>query len=232
MARKTWRLVPEERREQLERAAVPLATKAFHYLYYRWPLETWRNTYFMGHKIQKNPMDLWIYQEILYEVQPDLIIETGTMWGGSALFLATFCDTLGTGRVVTVDIKARAPRPVHDRITYVTGSSTDPGIVADLTAQAAAAERVLVILDSDHSAAHVAEELRCLSPLVTMDSYLIVEDTHVNGRPVLRDHGPGPFEAVHPFLAKTDQFEIDKSREKLRFTWNYDGYLRRVRPAG
>jgi cephalosporin hydroxylase len=200
---------------------------AFHELYYTDP-GTWPDTFWMGVATQKCPLDLWIYQELLHEVRPTLIIETGTCKGGSALYLASICDILEVGRVVTIDIEHQADRPTHPRITYLTGSSTAPEI-AEQVRVAAVDQQVMVILDSDHSRDHVIGELRLYADLVAVGSYLIVEDTNINGHPVLPDWGPGPMEALDDFLAETDEFEIDESREKFHMTFNPRGYLRRVR---
>jgi cephalosporin hydroxylase len=182
----------------------------------------------MGHPILKCPLDLWHYQEILHEIRPDLIIETGTAFGGSALLLANMCDLLNHGRVITVDVEVRGERPQHPRIAYLTGSSVDPAIVADLKAAAAQCERVMVILDSDHSKEHVLNELNALGGLVTPGSYLIVEDTNLNGHPVDPDHGPGPMEALDTFIAKRPEFKVDSRWEKFFLSFNPRGYLRRV----
>ncbi len=202
---------------------------AYHRLYYEvLPHQTWQNTFWMGHRILKCPFDIWHYQEILHEVRPDLIIETGTCYGGSALVLAQLCDLLDHGRVITVDIEPRANRPVHPRITYLTGSSIAPEIVAELTASARLERTVIVILDSDHAKQHVLEELRALSGLVTLGSYLIVEDTNVNGHPVNREHGPGPMEALDEFLSEHRAFVVDQRWQKFLMTFNPRGYLKRV----
>jgi cephalosporin hydroxylase len=92
-------------------------------------------------------------------------------------------------------------------------------------------DRVLVILDSDHSRDHVLEEMRMYADLVTPDSYLIVEDTNVNGHPVFPEFGPGPMEAVDAFLAERSDFIIDRSREKLLMTFNPGGYLKKAGPG-
>ncbi len=204
---------------------------SFHRLYYESAEQTWQSTRWLGVEVQKCPLDLWIYQELLFDLRPQLIVETGTFQGGSAYYLASVCDLLGCGEIVTIDVTARPNRPDHPRITYVTASSTDPAVVDDLRETVRDLDSVLVILDSDHSATHVADELRLLSPLVTLGGYVVVEDTNVNGRPVLADFGPGPGEAVDEFLASTDEFVADASREKLFMTFNPSGYLRRVRRA-
>lgn len=200
----------------------------FQRLYYHLDEQTWRNTRYRGIEIQKCPLDMWIYQEILHELRPQLVIETGTAYGGSAYFLADLCSLLGVGRVVTIDIEPVPGRPSHERLTYLLGSSTDPDIVSEVAAMLPGPGPVLVILDSDHSLEHVRDELDCYSGMVTDGSYLIVEDTNVHGHPVLPDHPPGPMEAVHEFLANHREFTIDRTREKFMATFNPSGYLRRL----
>lgn len=205
--------------------AEPGITDAFHRLYY--DTAVWKDTYWLGVRTQKCPLDLWVYQELLFEQRPDLILETGTAHGGSALYLASVCDLLGRGEVVTVDIDPIEDRPVHDRITYLAGSSTAAEVVTELERLADGRESVLVILDSDHSREHVLDELRLYSRFVTPGGHLIVEDTNVNGHPVFPEHGPGPMEAVDAFLAETDDFEVDAAREKFFLTFNPRGFLRK-----
>jgi cephalosporin hydroxylase len=188
---------------------------------------TWSDTHYMGVRLLKCPTDLWTYQEILHATRPEVIVETGTAYGGSALYLAHLCETLGEGRVISVDITPSPDLPQHERVTYITGSSTSPEVV-ERVQQEAAGRRTMVILDSDHSAAHVLDELRAYSPLVTSGCYLVVEDTNVNGHPVLPEHGLGPMEAVREFLKSDRHFEIDRSREKFLLTFNRSGYLRRT----
>lgn len=204
-----------------------VAADEFHRLYYDAGLAggTWMNTRWLGVSTQKCPLDLWIYQEILHEVGPDWIIESGTADGGSALFLASICDLLDHGRIITIDTEDRA-RPSHPRIDYFTGSLTDPALVARTRERVGGV--VMVILDSDHSLRHVRAELKALAPLVTPGSYLIVEDTNLNGNPVFEDFGPGPMEAVTEFVGEHPEFVADRSREKFLLTFNPRGYLRRV----
>jgi cephalosporin hydroxylase len=208
-----------------QRVAEPGVTEAFHRLYY--DTAVWKDTYWLGVRTQKCPLDLWVYQEILHEVKPDLVIETGTAHGGSAYYLASLMDLIGRGEIVTIDIYPLAGRPEHARITYVTGSSTAHEVVQEVERLAEGHERVLVILDSDHSRDHVLDELRIYNRFVTPGSYLIVEDTNVNGHPVLPEHGPGPMEALDDFLAETDALEVDVSREKFFMTFNPRGFLRK-----
>lgn len=200
----------------------------FNRLYYDNHERTWEATSFLGVTTLKCPLDLWVYQEIIWRLRPGLIVETGTKFGGSALFLASMCELVGSGEVVSVDIVRPPELPTHPRITYMTGSSTDPAIVGEVARRAGNAAPVLVILDSDHSRAHVREELRSYSPLVGAGSYLIVEDTNINGHPVLPEFGEGPWEAVQDFLAEDERFVVDHGCEKFWLTFNPGGYLRRV----
>ena len=192
--------------------------------------DAWTKATWLGAQALKNPLDLWIYQEILVETRPELIVETGTYRGGSALFLASLCDLLDRGEVVSIDVEPlREDYPQHPRVTYLGGrSSTDPDVVAEVR-ERAADRSVLVILDSDHSQGHVEAELAVYAPLVPVGGYLIVEDSNI-GR-IRKDLLPGPFEAIETFLAGFDEFEIDHEREKFLITFNPNGYLRRVRAA-
>jgi cephalosporin hydroxylase len=199
----------------------------FHMLYYGSRDQTWGNTFWLGHHVLKCPLDLWTYQEILYDVQPELIIETGTYRGGSALFLASICDLLRRGEVVTIDSAWQNGRPRHRRITYLIGSSTSDMILRRVRRRARGKSTVLVILDSEHGKDHVLAELQVYAPLVTPGSYLIVEDTNLNGHPVESDHGPGPAEAVAEFLEGNDAFVRDERSEKFLLTFNPGGYLQK-----
>ncbi len=212
------------------RAGRALAVNLFHRAYYEGD-RAWEDSSWLGSRALKAPQDLWVYQEIVTALRPELIIETGTFEGGSALYLATVCDAIGHGTVVSVDVRPRDGLPEHERIEYVVSSSVDPALVARLRERAAAAAGVLVILDSDHSREHVLAELRAYGPLVGPGGYLIVEDTNVNGHPVARHWGPGPMEAVDAYLAEGAPFEIDRSREKFLFSCNPRGFLRRAEGA-
>ena len=203
--------------------------RPFHRLFYESGTRTWSNTRWLGTAAQKCPFDLWVYQELLYELRPEVIVECGTADGGSTHFLASICDLLGSGEIVTIDIRELAGRPAHDRVTYLTGSSIAPEIVDDVRERVAGRSSVLVLLDSNHERDHVLAEMRLYGPLVTPGSYLVVEDSNVNGNPVLPEFGPGPGEAIDAFLAETDEFEIDESREKYFLTFNPRGYLRKTR---
>jgi cephalosporin hydroxylase len=202
-------------------------TNQFHKLYYD-ASDTWTGLKWLGVQAQKFPGDLWVYQEIMAELRPDWIIECGTNQGGSALFLASVCEALGHGRVISVDIKLPASPREHPRLEYIAGSSTSDRVVSQLRERVAEAPSVMVMLDSDHSYAHVRQELRLYGELVTPGSYLIVEDTNLAGHPVKSYLGDGPFEAVAEFLATDSRFSVDQSREKFFLTFNPSGFLRRA----
>ena len=208
--------------KRLDRAAV---SRAHDILYLS---DAWTETTWLGAQALKNPLDLWIYQEIMVETRPELIVETGTYRGGSAFYLASICDLLGAGEVLSVDVEPlRDDYPAHPRITYLGGrSSTDPEVVAEVRARAAG-KRTLVVLDSDHSQAHVEAELAAYAEIVPLGCYLIVEDSNIGQ--IRKDLLPGPLEAIESFVAGTDEFEIDRAREKFLITQNPSGYLRRVR---
>ena len=204
---------------------------AFHRLYYEGPSgegHTHKRTTWMGLPCLKCPLDLWIYQELIVEVKPKLIVETGTYYGGSALFLAQVLDALGEGEVVTIDVEEKSPRPAHPRIRYVRGSSADAALVGSLFAGHESGQAGLVVLDSDHSRAHVAAELELFAPRVSVGGYLVVEDSNVNGHPVWPGYGDGPFEAIQEFLPRHNEFAADPAREKFLMTFNPGGYLKRI----
>lgn len=206
----------------------------FHRFYYDSHLlgNSWEKISWLGTRTHKCPFDFWIYQEIINKVRPAMIIECGTKFGGGALFLASMCDLVNNGEIVTIDIKEQKGRPDHERITYLTGSSTSDEIVGKVCQLAKGKEPVLVILDSDHRKGHVLREMEIYGDLVTPGSYMIVEDTNMNGHPVYPEFGPGPMEAVQDFLRTHRQFVVDKSQEKLYLTFNPSGYLRKVYSNG
>lgn len=204
--------------------------EAFHKLYYPFFAETrW-----MGVPALKCPFDLFVYQEMIYELRPDLIIECGTAQGGSAVFLASICNLIGHGEVVTIDIDHAVfpANRTYPRLTFLTGHTLSSEILRQLEAICLTRERVLVILDDDHSCNHVLDELRVYSRFVTVGSYLVLEDTNINGHPVLPEFGPGPMEALELFLKENSEFEVDRSREKFLVSFNPKGFLKKIRDRG
>lgn len=202
----------------------------FHRFWY--DTDRYASVRWFGHECWKYPTDLLIYAELVHELRPRTIIETGTYRGGSTLFLAHLLDLLGDGGVVSIDIHNDDDigpdprgnlRPVHPRIHYLRGSSIDPVIVAETCALIDGAEPVLVILDSDHTAPHVAAELDIYAPLATV---VIVEDTNL-GHEVLPAWGPGPREAVDAWLLDHPEWYADRELERLLLTCAPGGFLRR-----
>jgi cephalosporin hydroxylase len=198
----------------------------------------------MGLPIIQFPQDIVAMQEIIWRVQPDLIIETGVARGGSVVFYASLLELIGgDGRVIGIDVDIRAPNraaieasSVFKRIDLIEGSSTAADVVERVRSEAARASRVLVSLDSNHTHAHVLEELRAYAPCVTQDSYLVVFDTSIEhlSADALGDRpwGPGnsPATAIREFLATTDRFIIDTEMDhKLLITEAPGGYLKCVK---
>lgn len=202
----------------------------FHRLYYG-ATGTWGMTHYRGIPVLKSPMDLWAVQDVLWALRPELVIETGTAHGGSALFYADCLARNGYGHVVTIDLDA-PPQPVtHPRMTILTGGSLDADVVADVQDLAAnCTGPVVVILDSDHSRDHVLAELDVYAPLVTVRSVLIVEDTNICGNPVdvQWKGGPGPGDAVAMFLAHHHEFVREPVLERSLLTFHPGGWLMRV----
>lgn len=184
----------------------------------------------LGVPTWQNPFDAWIIQEILVEVRPDYVIETGVLCGGSSLMWASImAHARGPGEVIAIDVKdatqkASRRRLWKRRVHFIEGSSTDPAVVEEVH-RLAAGKRCVVILDSDHTKDHVLAEMDAYADLVPSASYLIVQDGHAST--FVPDHGPGPLEAIEEFLARDDRFEIDRSRERMLFTMTPSGYLRR-----
>jgi cephalosporin hydroxylase len=192
-------------------------------------------SHFLGVPSIQFPADNWVMQEIISEITPDFIVETGTAKGGTTLFYATVLEQLNNGKIVTVDLDEHDPKVLQfeawrKRVQAIKGSSTSPEIFERIKAQVEG-HQVLVTLDSNHAKEHVLKELQLYSTLVPIDSYIVVQDTHLNGHPVpwpsLEKTG-GPMEAVNEFLSTNKNFEVDRSREKHLVTQNPSGFLKRV----
>jgi cephalosporin hydroxylase len=202
--------------------------------YHRWYYDTgvWRSTRWMGAIAQKSVSDMWNYQEILASLRPSLIIEFGTGYGGSALFFAAVMRQIGKPfRILSVDINGTN---IHDAakndadIALMQASSSDPSVaerVKELKAEYPG--QIFAILDSDHRKEHVLAEMLLLRPLLAPGDYLIVEDSNINGHPVLPSWGDGPFEAIQEYTRRfSDDYRWDKERElKFGFTFAPRGFL-------
>jgi cephalosporin hydroxylase len=211
---------------------------------------------FLGLVLMQNPADMWIMQEIITEIRPDFIIETGTFAGGSAVYYATILKQVNNkGKVITVDIDPK-PRMVNinklkkeddvlynrvqeisDKyIEFITSNSVDPALIERLKEQTKN-KKVLITLDSCHSYEHVLNELILYSQLVSPGSYLIVQDTFLDDKDEWIEKyakcpgwkiKKGPMKAVHEFLEKNRDFKVDKSRERFLFTFYPSGYLKKI----
>ena len=200
--------------------------------YFRWAYEqgVWKRMHYRGVRILKFPSDLWNYQEIFTEHRIDWVIETGTRHGGAALYFADLLQLNGaSGRVVSIDVDPASNMvQQHPRIDFLLGDSSSPDAVAAVRAHVPATRGPLfLILDADHSKAHVLRELTAWTPLLRRGDYLVVEDTCINGHPLRPDFGPGPFEALEEFTASNPGlFVRDVAREeKFGFTCAPRGYL-------
>ena len=205
-------------------------TRNFHELYYGSNTLTWLNTRWMGIPLAKCPLDLWQYQEIIFEAQPDVIIETGTWCGGSALFLRDILKIVGkdNGTVITIDSAPMGTFKDEYGILQFIGDSASKIVLDAVLPFIVESDKVMVILDSDHSKKHVLDELNMWAPYVSSGQYLIVEDTNVNGNPTNKEHGPGPMEALQEWLPQHPEFVCDEHRERFMMTFNPMGYLKRI----
>lgn len=229
--------------------------EAFAALARQWVRVAWsqKHTYtftWLGRPIIQHPEDIFRLQEVLYQLQPDVIIETGVAHGGSLVFHASLCHLIGKGRVIGVDVEIRPhnraaidAHPLRPLITLVEGSSTDPAVVEQVRALIQPGERVLVLLDSNHSYAHVSAELRLYADLVTPGSYLVVQDGLMQDLWDVPGGKPGwahdnPARAALDFVAGRPDFTLapppwafNESFVQTSLTHWPSGWLRKVTPA-
>ena len=207
------------------------------------------NFSWLGRPIIQYPQDIVAMQELIWQVQPDLIVETGIAHGGSLVFLASMlelnaaCGGPAGAEVLGVDIDIRAhnraaieAHPMFKRITLLQGSSVAPDVVEAVRAKARGKQRVLISLDSNHTHEHVLAELRAYAPMTSVGSYCIVFDTVVEDMPAEmfpdRPWGPGdnPKTAVWEYLKQHPEFQIDQGVDhKLLISMSPSGYLKRLR---
>ena len=202
------------------------------------------NFSWMGRPIIQYPQDMVAMQEIIWNVKPDLIIETGIAHGGSLIYYASLLELVGNGEVLGIDIDIREhnkkeieKHPMMKRIKMIQGSSIDEDIVRQVGEIANGKKRIIVCLDSNHTHDHVLKELELYSPFVSLNSYIVVFDTIVEDLPegYFSQKRPwgisnNPKTAVHEFLRKNDQFDIDRSIDKkLLISVAPEGYLKRIK---
>jgi cephalosporin hydroxylase len=236
------RLAENGRNEPLKAAAHAFTVASF-------PPKYSYNFSWMGRPVIQYPQDMIAMQELIWRVQPDLIVETGIAHGGSLIFSASMlelnaaCGGPKDAEVVGVDIDIRAhnraaieAHPMFRRITMIQGSSIAEDIVAQVHAKARGRKKILVCLDSNHTHEHVLGELQAYAPLTSVDSYCVVFDTFVEDLPAEasgeRPWGPGdnPKTAVWAYLKAHPEFEVDTSIDhKLLISVAPQGYLKRVR---
>jgi cephalosporin hydroxylase len=203
----------------------------------------------LGRPIIQYPQDIVAMQELIWSIQPDLIIETGIAHGGSLIFSASIlelnaiCGGCQDAEVLGIDIdirehnrKAIESHPMFKRISMIQGSSIAPEIIEQVKAKAKGKQKILVLLDSNHTHDHVLAELEAYAPLTSVGSYCVVFDTVVEDLPdeMFNDRpwgvGNNPKTAVSEYLKTHPEFEIDKSiQHKLLITVAPDGYLKRLR---
>lgn len=204
--------------------------QAFHRVWYD-SYATWEANRFLGYRILQCPFDLQIYQELIVDLKPQAIVQTGVCAGGSILYFASMLDLAGAGPevpVIGIDIavSAEARTLIHPRIHLIEGDAVATSTrtrVADLLDGRSA----MVVLDSDHSRDHVLRELHTYADLVPSGGSLVVEDTNI-GHPVRPDLGPGPYEAVETWLPQHPEFQHDDRWKRLRLSFHAHGWLHRL----
>jgi cephalosporin hydroxylase len=196
----------------------------------------------LGIPIIQLPNDILMMHELINNVRPDAIIETGTAHGGTAIFYASMFELLGKGYVISIDIEIRKSNrlaikahPMSKRIRLIEGSSTDEATVEQIRRIIRPEDKVLVALDSNHTYAHVRQELEIYAPMVTPGSYIVIFDGVME---MLTDAPDGksewstnsPARAIRDFLAEHEEFEVDFTYNRLGVTYCPGGFLRRVLP--
>ena len=232
---------------------IPLYSgEAFALLSRIWTNVGWDQKYpygftWFGRPIIQLPEDIIRIQETIFRVQPDVIVETGVAHGGSLILYASILKAMGKGRVVGIDVEIRPhnrqaieSHALASMITLIEGSSTSPDVVARARGQIVAGERVLVILDSNHTKAHVAAELLAYSPMVSAGSYIVATDGIMQdlsdvprGKPEWRNDNPAA--AAREFAARDSRFVLesvpflfDETLARIQVTHWPDAYLKRI----
>jgi cephalosporin hydroxylase len=234
---------------------IGLYSKAgFELLSALWLKVGWNEKYtytfsWLGRPIIQLPEDMFRTQEVIHRIRPGVIIETGVAHGGSLVFYASLCEAMGAGHVVGVDIeirphnrKAIEEHPLARRITLIEGDSIAPDVVDRVRAIIAPGDRVLVLLDSNHSYGHVLGELKAYAPLVSVDSYIVATDGYMReltdvprGKPAWSKDNPAQaaedFVSLHPsFQLEQPPWPFNESALDRNVTHWPSAWLRRIRP--
>ncbi|MGQ0830573.1 MAG: CmcI family methyltransferase [Microthrixaceae bacterium] len=189
-----------------------------------WDEETW-----LGRPVTSAPTDLFAYQRLISSIRPEWIIETGTGSGGRTLFLASVCELIDHGNVVSIGEGLGEDLPLHPRITYIDGEPAAAGTVARVTDLIGPNPHALLLIGGSAHRNVTQAEFEAYAPLVPVGSYAIVTDTVVNGNPVWAGFGPGPFEAVKQILSRHGEFATDYEPEQYSLSFNPGGFLKRTR---
>ena len=212
---------PPSRPEPMPQEVSVAFTEAF------WRSLAWKETTWLGHEVGAAPSDLVIYQELLTRVRPDWVVVTHDDSGGRALFLASICELLGHGRVLSVGKVGDGEEPDHARIECVEGDPTAPEVQEEVRRRVDGGG-CLVLLGGPSPVDCVLVEFEAYAPLVPVGSYVIVEGSIVNGAPVWPGFGPGPVEALKRLRASHPEFMADLEVQKYSVTFNPEGYLKRL----
>ena len=195
----------------------------------------------LGVPVIQTPEDLILMQELVFDVQPDFIIEIGIAHGGGLIYYASLMEVLNKGKVIGVDVEIRPHNkkvievhPLFKRIELIQRDSVSDETIRELRKVVPKNSRVIVCLDSDHTKAHVLRELELYQEFVAPGCYIVVFDTNTSKLAELgacdkKYIGNGPKEAVDEFLKERADFEIDKKYNKLYVSTSIDGYLRRIK---
>lgn len=245
-----------EHRPDGDRPMSLYSDEAFALIADQWLRIGWNQKYpytfsWFGRPVIQLPEDMVRVQEVIWRVQPDVIIETGVAHGGSLVFYASLCKAIGRGRVIGIDVEIRPhnraaieAHPLAGLISLIEGSSVDPAIVDRVRAEVGDAQRVLVLLDSNHSFAHVTAELEAYCGLVTPGSYIVATDGIMQslsdvprGQPGWKTDNPSEaarrFAAAHPeFVLEQPEWPFNESNLTRNLTHWPEGWLRRRSISG
>jgi len=216
--------------QYIDRCGIKIVTRIY------WREKVVLKTKWLGVTSIQYPNDNWVMQEIISEIKPDFIVETGTANGGTTLFYATVLEKVNPkGKVITVDIDPRIEEAgkfqvFRDKVEVIKGDSVSAEVI-DAISKRVKNCKVLVTLDSLHTKKHVLKELNLYSNFVSLNSYIVVQDTHLGEQKDSLRHvkGGGPWEAMEEFLKNNKNFEIDHSKEKYFITQHPSGFLKRIR---